>query len=141
MSCEGGGGKCRPSDHEVVKLEDGSMRRKVGAGISGAGEVLLYIGESLAVGTGRWMSRAGFSSGCYVPVSPSRKPIAHAPRSKEAFLVPIDKDLACNRALVVWRLAGEGGELSGGNSSEPSRNSIIQRFPPRYSSTKHVPKS
>ena len=44
------------------------MRRKVGAGISGAGEVLLYAGESLAVGTGRWVSRAGFSCGCYVPV-------------------------------------------------------------------------
>lgn len=65
MSCEGGGGRCRPSDPEVVKLEMGSMGRKVGAGISGAGEVLLYVGvgESLAVGTGRLASQAGFSSG------------------------------------------------------------------------------
>ena len=35
-------------------------------------------------------------------------------------------------------IGGEGGELSGGDSS---RNSIIQRFPPRYSRTKNVPKS
>ena len=87
------------------------------------------------------MSEAGFSSGCSVPVSPSRRPIAHAPRCKKAFLVPIDTDLARNRASVVQRLAGEGGELSGGDSSESSRNSINQRFPPRYSCTKNVPKS
>ena len=59
MSCEGGCGRSRPSDPKVVKLEVGSMRRKVGAGISGAGEVLLYVGESLAVGTGRWVSGRG----------------------------------------------------------------------------------
>ena len=109
MSCEGGGGRCRPSDPEVVKLEIGRMRGKLGAGISGAGEVLLYVGERLAVGTGRWMSQAGSSNGCYVPASPSCKLIAHAPRSKKAFLVPIDKDLARNRALVVWRLAARAG--------------------------------
>ena len=61
------------------------MRRKVEAAISGAGEVFIYGGESLAVGTGRWVSHAGLSSGCYVPVSPSRRPIAHVLRSKGPF--------------------------------------------------------
>lgn len=61
------------------------MRRRVGTAISGAGEVFIYGGESLAVGTGRWVSHAGLSSGCYVPVSQSRRPIAHAPRSKRPF--------------------------------------------------------
>ena len=64
------------------------MRRKVETAISGAGEVFIYGGESLAVGTGRWVSQvsqAGLSSGCYVPVCPSGRPIAHALRSKRPF--------------------------------------------------------
>ena len=88
MSCEGRGGNFGPSDPKFVKLEDGTMRRKVRAGMSGAGEVLLYVGESLAVGTGRWESLAGLSSGCYMTVSRSRRPIAHALRSKKPFPAP-----------------------------------------------------